>query len=168
MTALKSVESHIEYYEGLRNTTRHTARQAVSDIRARFVEPDADEGQNAQFQRLVVQSLGDNEPERLARLSKLSGVPVRKTVEVTVFQRNPDVVAQALVNAKGVCQRCCQPAPFTRKDGAPYLEVHHIIPLAIGGLDTLGNVAAICPNCHREAHFGSEPITFLSTAASAR
>jgi len=30
--------------------------------------------------------------------------------------------------------------------------VHHIIPLADGGPDTLENVAALCPNCHRKMH----------------
>ncbi|MCD9544043.1 hypothetical protein GLP24_04155 [Photobacterium carnosum] len=46
-------------------------------------------------------------------------------------------------------------APFTKKsNGEPYLEVHHIKPLSQGGEDSLENVKAICPNCHREMHFG--------------
>lgn len=35
-----------------------------------------------------------------------------------------------------------------------FLETHHIIPLSKGGADTIYNVAAICPNHHREAHYG--------------
>jgi len=38
--------------------------------------------------------------------------------------------------------------------GMPYLEVHHWTPLAEGGLDTIENAAALCPNCHKQAHFG--------------
>ena len=46
-------------------------------------------------------------------------------------------------------------APFLRiKDDTPFLEVHHIQPLAEGGKDTVKNTVALCPNCHREAHFG--------------
>nr|WP_275041241.1 HNH endonuclease signature motif containing protein [Halomonas meridiana] len=46
-------------------------------------------------------------------------------------------------------------APFNRKsDGSPYLEVHHRKPLAEGGDDTVANAIALCPNCHRAAHYG--------------
>ncbi|HDY7447493.1 TPA: HNH endonuclease [Vibrio vulnificus] len=46
-------------------------------------------------------------------------------------------------------------APFIkRSNGEPYLEVHHIIPLSQGGLDSLENVISLCPNCHRKIHFG--------------
>ncbi|MGH8437576.1 MAG: HNH endonuclease [Pseudomonas sp.] len=33
-------------------------------------------------------------------------------------------------------------------------EVHHKVRLADGGLDTVENAIAVCPNCHRQAHFG--------------
>ena len=41
-----------------------------------------------------------------------------------------------------------------KKDNTPYLEVHHIIRLADDGDDSVENAIALCPNCHREAHFG--------------
>ncbi|WP_080666815.1 HNH endonuclease signature motif containing protein [Variovorax paradoxus] len=54
-------------------------------------------------------------------------------------------------NAKGVRGR----RRFVSKaTGDPYLEVHHITPLALGGDDTVDNAWALCPNCHREKHFG--------------
>lgn len=72
-----------------------------------------------------------------------------------VFDRNPYVVAAVLRKANGVCEYCQNRAPFNRKtNGLPYLEVHHVVPLSQGGLDTLENTVAICPNCHRKAHFG--------------
>ena len=40
------------------------------------------------------------------------------------------------------------------KSGSIYLESHHIHPLSEGGADTIENVIALCPNHHREAHFG--------------
>ncbi|CAN0604767.1 unnamed protein product, partial [Ectocarpus sp. 12 AP-2014] len=43
-----------------------------------------------------------------------------------------------------------------RENGEPFLEVHHIIPLAESGHDAVENTMALCPNCHREAHFGNE------------
>jgi 5-methylcytosine-specific restriction enzyme A len=54
--------------------------------------------------------------------------------------------------AGGICQLCRKPAPFKNRDGEPYLETHHIIPLADGGQDSIENVVALCPNCHRKMH----------------
>lgn len=71
------------------------------------------------------------------------------------FKRNPDVIAEVLIRADGVCEQCDQHAPFKRaSDGTPFLEVHHIIRLADGGEDTVDNTIAVCPNCHRELHYG--------------
>jgi 5-methylcytosine-specific restriction protein A len=72
-----------------------------------------------------------------------------------VFARNPDVVAEVLERAGGRCEYCGCPAPFTkRSNGMPYLEVHHKIQLAHDGEDTVSNAVALCPNCHRKAHYG--------------
>lgn len=96
-----------------------------------------------------------------ARRKRLANAPIHPPrVEITstsvVYSRNPDVVAEALYLAKGICQMCYEPAPFISKStGEPYLEVHHIDHLAKGGEDTIGNAIAICPNCHRQAHYGS-------------
>lgn len=38
--------------------------------------------------------------------------------------------------------------------GTPYLEPHHIRRLSDGGPDDPWFVAAVCPSCHREIHFG--------------
>jgi 5-methylcytosine-specific restriction protein A len=59
---------------------------------------------------------------------------------------------EALRHANGLCQLCGLPAPFTGHDGQPYLELHHIVPLDEGGLHAAGNLAALCPNCHRKMH----------------
>lgn len=72
-----------------------------------------------------------------------------------VFNRNPDVVAEVLRRANGICENCNKLAPFNRKkDGTPFLEVHHKVRLADGGEDTVENAIGTCPNCHREFHFG--------------
>jgi len=44
--------------------------------------------------------------------------------------------------------------PIAQARGTPYLEVHHRVPLAENGEDTVENAVAICPNCHRKAHDG--------------
>jgi len=93
--------------------------------------------------------------QRLTRLAAAPKRPVRTLVLTTEFRRNPDVVAEVLERAGGTCESCHEPAPFARRsDGTPYLEVHHRLPLAQEGEDTIENAIAQCPNCHRMAHFG--------------
>ena len=81
--------------------------------------------------------------------------PKKKTSVSTGYDRDPYVVADAEDRAGGICELCLKPAPFMRSDGTPYLEVHHIIFLSERGPDVLENVAALCPNCHRECHSGA-------------
>jgi 5-methylcytosine-specific restriction protein A len=65
------------------------------------------------------------------------------------------VIVEVLLRANGICEQCKNTAPFIRKtNNSPYLEVHHIVMLSNGGEDTVGNAIALCPNCHREQHFG--------------
>jgi 5-methylcytosine-specific restriction protein A len=93
--------------------------------------------------------------QREKRLAIAPKCPKTMMVLITVFVRNPDVVEQTLALAKGRCGGCNKLAPFrTRKEGRPYLEVHHKRQLADGGEDSVENAIALCPNCHRKAHFG--------------
>ncbi len=103
----------------------------------------------------IANSLNDNPKARAKRLEKASPKPNKRTVTITVYDRNPDVVAKILLRANGICESCKNPAPFIRrKNNTPFLEVHHIKQLASGGDDTVENAQALCPNCHREKHHG--------------
>ena len=76
----------------------------------------------------------------------------------TIKQRDriPTVSAVAKLRAGFKCEiQGCDYDPFIGLYNIPYMEVHHIERLADGGEDTLKNVACICPNHHRENHFGS-------------
>lgn len=107
------------------------------------------------FYQQVVKSLGESATKRQKRLLTANRIPTRIKTTTWTFNRNPDVVAEVLAQANGNCQKCNSEAPFKRKsDGTPYLEVHHKIFLSDGGEDTVENSIALCPNCHRELHFG--------------
>ena len=71
------------------------------------------------------------------------------------YERSEAVRQYVLARAAGICESCAKPAPFNRSDGSPYLEPHHIRRVSDGGPDHPRWVAAICPNCHREVHFGA-------------
>ena len=74
----------------------------------------------------------------------------------TDYERDASVKAWVLDIASGLCECCNQPAPFITVEGTPFLEVHHVCRLADGGSDTVENAVAICPNCHRELHYGAD------------
>lgn len=80
--------------------------------------------------------------------------PASSQTSVTQFARDPAVVAWVLKEAAGICECCRKPAPFEREDGSLFLEVHHVLRLTDGGEDTIENAVALCPNCHRELHYG--------------
>ncbi|HBJ1652007.1 HNH endonuclease [Clostridium botulinum] len=108
------------------------------------------------FDKAVNESLKLSSEERRRRLeNKKNSIPEKVDRGSSGFKRDPDVVAEVLIMAAGNCERCRNPAPFKRaSNGTPYLEVHHKIRLADGGEDTVENAIAVCPNCHRELHFG--------------
>lgn len=107
------------------------------------------------FEIQVNESLRDSSEQRQKRLAKKSNKVKVVYRLVQDYYRDPDIVAEALHRAQGVCEKCEKKAPFAKRtNGEPYLEVHHIKPLSQGGLDTLENVISLCPNCHRELHFG--------------
>jgi 5-methylcytosine-specific restriction endonuclease McrA len=103
----------------------------------------------------IIRSKSDDSSVRKSRLKKASKIPERIQITSAGFIRNPDVITEVLLRASGICEWCQKPAPFIRKkDKTPYLEVHHKIMLSNGGEDTTDNAIALCPNCHKEQHFG--------------
>ncbi len=94
--------------------------------------------------------------KRRELLKKSDPKPEQIFIKTRVFKRNEYVKAEVLERADGHCQKCSQPAPFLCDgNNRPYLEVHHKIRLAEGGDDTVENAIALCPNCHRHAHYGT-------------
>ena len=123
-----------------------TANETIKESQAEYKEA---------FENKVNESFDDSSKNRKRRLDSRSTKPKVVYRLVQDYRRDPDVVAEALYRAKGFCEKCKEKAPFIkRSNGEPYLEVHHIRPLSQGGLDSLENVISLCPNCHREIHFG--------------
>ena len=107
------------------------------------------------LEQKIAKSQNDSQEKRLIRLKESNKKPELIEVKSFQYKRNPDVIAEVLNRANGVCERCNNNAPFLRKkDNTPFLEVHHIVTLANGGDDTVENTIAVCPNCHRELHYG--------------
>ena len=105
----------------------------------------------------VSRSLESDDAKRKQRLNNADKFPEKVQTISSGFKRNPDVIAEVLIRANGICELCKSHAPFLKaSDDSPYLEVHHWISLSEGGTDTVDNAVALCPNCHKQAHFGKE------------
>jgi hypothetical protein len=79
--------------------------------------------------------------------------PRRARLEVWSYPRDPKVRDEVMRRAKDRCEFCGK-LGFMKSDRTRYLESHHVIALAEDGEDRVTNVIALCPNDHRQAHFG--------------
>lgn len=73
---------------------------------------------------------------------------VRRDTMRSGYPRDPRVRAEVLRRAVGHCER---PGCQIARDFPSFLDVHHI--LGVAASDRPWTCVAICPNCHREAHF---------------
>lgn len=89
--------------------------------------------------------------------------PAREASEqvktLTRRARSTAIIKYALLRSSGICESCELAAPFESKSG-PFLEVHHMTRVADGGPDYPENVIAVCPNCHRRAHYAKDHLEF--------
>ena len=88
--------------------------------------------------------------------------PKRAPAQSAAYIRDPKVRAWVRQQAKGICEGCGEPAPFTKND-SPYLEVHHVKHLANKGSDRISNSVALCPNCHRRCHHSNDSLEFTDS-----
>ncbi len=155
----------IEFKSSIRNTVSHVlwkdeGEEAFKSYPAviQYVEDDQDyEDVLQKFEKEVAESEKLSSEERKKRLASAPKKPKQINLTTMGYRRNPDVVAEVLFAAKGICQNCNENAPFLRAtNGEPYLEVHHKKPLSEDGEDTVENAVALCPNCHREKHHGRQ------------
>ena len=78
------------------------------------------------------------------------------------WNRDRIIVEQVLLADKYLCEVDSKHKTFiARRNDQPYLEGHHLISLARQkefkvSLDVYANIIGLCPNCHRQLHFGKQ------------
>lgn len=96
---------------------------------------------------------------RYAALSKAPLTASAKEKRKAAYERSEALKVYVIVRSNGWCEGCRSEAPFQTKKG-PFLECHHVHRLADGGPDHPQNVVALCPNCHRRAHYAKDSVEF--------
>lgn len=110
-----------------------------------------------ELEKSIKRSISGNDDARRERLKNSNKIPRKISLITSGYIRNSDVIAEVIKRANGICELCGHKAPFYKaSDRSLYLEVHHWTPLAEKGEDTVENAAALCPNCHKQAHYCAE------------
>lgn len=89
----------------------------------------------------------------------LQEAPKEKLKTGLQIERGPIGAAVKKLNGHR-CQICAElglePYAFRKKDGTPYVEAHHVMPVSerqVGSL-SVSNVITLCANHHRQLHYG--------------
>ena len=89
------------------------------------------------------------------------------------YKRNPIKAKKAIVLSDFKCNVDNAHITFLNKNSKPYMEAHHLIPMASqdrfeNSLDIDANIVCLCPNCHRQLHYGKNIQKELKTLYDAR
>ena len=83
-------------------------------------------------------------------------VPEQRSMFVNAHLDRGSSIVRAVKNLLGAKCQICGYEGFEKLDGNKYIEAHHLSQLALlspGSLCT-DNIILVCPNCHREIHYG--------------
>jgi hypothetical protein len=77
------------------------------------------------------------------------------------FKRSELKAKKSIILADFKCDLDNSHTSFISKNGKPYMEAHHLVPLSCQdefqfSLDVDSNIVCLCPNCHRMLHYGCQ------------
>lgn len=137
--------------------TIKTLQAALSEITA---EKDSEYSSNEMDEIYQCIELQDNDsiPEWKGIKSKQDTV-ITTGSEREMPKRNPQVAADALAHAEYKCEFSEGDRTFLRKNGRPYTEPHHLIPISKYrnfeySVDVMENIVSLCSHCHNLLHYG--------------
>jgi 5-methylcytosine-specific restriction protein A len=158
----EGVAEYIDHYKAPAKDTKGNMREAIifkldidsSGLNLKSdVSKVSDEHRASALNRMTLSKL---------REACLQVSPTDAPAEVKikkVYYRSQAIKKYVLQRSNGICEACFQKAPFETQTG-PFLEVHHVHQLSDGGPDHPENVIALCPNCHRRAHYSVDAKEF--------
>lgn len=155
----------IQGYKPAKNVG-HGVRERIKKILFRKLGLELADYEPTGDEKLLAKRVAKLRSMKVVGIPRGNATPQKSTPNGTSFVRDPLVKAWVLDNSKGTCEACGEPAPFTLDDLSPFLEVHHMVPLAEDGPDVVENAVAVCPNCHRRCHLSSDRMAYMETVYS--
>lgn len=135
----------------------------------------------------IINWIGDNnvnlnpiiEAEELETLSNIDFQDIYELIEALnrryagkpTYNKNisysinrPTALKNAIIKRDGTRCKICGYKGFLKKTGENYCELHHMIELNKLAPNTLQswNILVVCPNCHRQLHYGNVMTEFLN------
>lgn len=145
-----------EDFDLLRNPVQTSSipisREAFADIyqRTKIFSVDA-------LERRSADTLMD---VRLLEIAARNADPKRQR-RISAFIERGTIGKKVKAARNGRCQVCevlgQEPVAFNGRNGTPYSEAHHVQPvsLLLSGSLAASNIMVLCPNHHRQAHYGA-------------
>ena len=155
---MKMDREFIEGYKPAKNVGSNVEQLIRAALTERGIQPGAPTAPTADEETLERRAVA-LQKQKIKEPPKGILKPKRASSSSAVYVRDPEVRAWVRNEAEGHCEGCGEPAPF-QKLGLPFLEVHHVKPLAEKGSDRITNALALCPNCHRSCHYSDEKTEF--------
>jgi 5-methylcytosine-specific restriction protein A len=117
--------------------------------------------EDLQYEQIINSTIPKNSNSSLENLSFC------ETSNGNQINKKPWVSKKALLKANFTCEFDSNHKTFVTEKGNPYMEGHHLIrcTIKIGteiwekykrNIDTESNIVSLCPNCHRQVHFGNK------------
>lgn len=114
-----------------------------------------------------------NNESIIPTIHQYSGTPKTKTAPSIIkgrkiYNRSPQTAINALALANYKCEIDeTHPTFIRRKNGKPYTEPHHLIPMAFSdrfnvSLDVEENIVSLCSHCHNLLHYGRDAKKLLN------
>ncbi len=154
-----------EIYSCLESKGAVTVKNALNSVMENYHDTDIinndDAISDAVYQELINESDSETPP---IESEAYEAVPYQPTSKEKLSKSNrpktnPALGKEAIIRNQYQC--CVNPnhKTFIKKNGEPYMEVHHLIPLEWQGefenkLDTRANLVPLCPLCHKLIHYG--------------
>ena len=120
------------------------------------------------YEEKCLREIGDiSIPKNTTKKPEYSGKPKEKQEQQEsggrkYYPRNHKTAVNALVMADFMCEYDNTHETFIRrKDGHPYTEPHHLVPLSYSeefpvSLDVEENIVSLCSTCHNHLHYGKD------------
>lgn len=150
-----------DIYSGLESKGTVTVKNALDSVMNEYEESAVISG-NDTISDVVYQEMVDiAEPSNTdyEPVKYIPSYPFGKNVKSNRPVTNPSIGKEALKDGFYRCLIDANHKTFIKKNGNPYMEVHHLIPLEWqdefeNKLDTKANLIPICPTCHKLLHYG--------------
>lgn len=155
--ALKALQLHIEYYEGIQQVNMKSMRNIYDKF---LTIPMGTHDEHEQMEIIKeFKSQNKTKQDIINELKNLNPTdPEEVTINSKTFKRDNRTIAQIKILRDFKCQICS--TSIKKKDGTFYIEAAHIEPKHRKGRETPDNILLLCPNHHKEFDYGVRNVLF--------